>query len=138
MTQWLQCLLTKLEDPRAHVNGCWSWRPICNFSLRRQKWDLQSKPASKTSHSNEFWVSLRDLASMNKVEKDQLRMTLVSTLGLHMHAHTYERVHMCPYTCKNRHVYTYMPHTHEDGKVMVMMVMVMLLLLLLLICDSQA
>lgn len=67
---------------------------IGNFSLRGQKRNLQSKLASKASRIIKLWVLLRDLASMNKVRKDQLRMTLDINLGPpHARAYTHTRAH---------------------------------------------
>lgn len=58
-------LLYKLEDQSSdsstHLNAGWEGQPISNSSLRgREIRDSQSKLVSKTNHTSQLWVPLKD------------------------------------------------------------------------------
>lgn len=74
MAVWSKYLLSKQKNwssaPQSRINAIWMWQPACNCSLGRQRQEIpKSKLARETRHVHMLWVLVRDLASLNEVEK---------------------------------------------------------------------
>lgn len=102
----------------SQVNARWVWWPAHNSSAWKMETRCpQSKLETRLVFVGKLWVRVRDPALVNKIESNQGRLLLASSLYKHMHQCVTVLTHTCPtHIQTHQHAYHTDAHTKKEIK----------------------